>query len=213
MPGAPNAEHSGIAVSMGTVIANRVADLLPAIQQHLLAGGEERGLTARITFRPGQPHEAPVVGEIEFSVLSGDDHQWLIAPSAETGQFTMLSFSDPAGANGVAPQYPQQQMPPQATAPVPQRRELPPPPAGLEGPVPFAPLTGPLTPAPAPAPQAPQQQANSALMQQLANVLTPEQLAAIGASQPAAAQPAAPVRRGPTNRLRRPPMRGDEGMS
>jgi len=208
--GGPPSEHSQIGVSMGTVVCNRIVDVMPVIQQHLLNGGDPRGITVRIIFRAGQPHEAPVVADLEFSALAGDEHQWFLAPSASTGNFTMMSLADPDGANQQAPA--QQQFPSlpvqQQAPPLPERQKLAPPNVqGLEAPPAYAPLTAPiesLMNQSSPPPQAPALD-QSALLQQLMATLSPEQQAQFAnVTNGAPLAPAAAPRR-----VRRPRIAGD----
>jgi len=200
--GGPPSEHSQIGVSMGTVVCNRIVDVMPVIQQHLLGGGEPRGITVRILFRAGQSHEAPVVADLEFSALTGDEHQWFLAPSASTGNFTMMSLADPDGADKQAPV---QQQPP----PLPERQKLAPPNVqGLEAPPAYAPLTAPIESLmnheEAPPPQAPALD-QSALLQQLMATLSPEQQAQF--SSMANGAPLAPA--AAPRRVKRPRIAGD----
>lgn len=200
-----------IAIKVGTAVANRLADLMPALQQHLYAGGDPRGLGVRISLRCGGPGEAPVVAEADFSVFSGDHEAWPIAPSAQTGQLCLLeSITAPPGLNGgepaPAPQYPAQQAVP--NPPVQQlvpRVPLPPPIYGGEMVAPpLSELTAPLVPQQAPVypPATPQ-------FQQPGYVPQFQQPQYQQQPQPAPAPAAAPA----PVRLKRPPMLGDENIS
>ncbi len=206
-----------MAVTIATTIADRIAELLPAIQAHLETGGTARGLDARVSFRLGMPGEGGVViAEVVFGVLNGDTAAWSLAPSATTGQLEVHGVLavgiDPAPQ---APPAPPPHVP--EVAPVPQQVPLPqrgqlagpaygenltPPPQALG-------LVGAIPPA-GQQPQALVMPTDDAVRALLAS-MTPQQqgayLAAMGATT------AAPTPRSARKRLVRPPIAGDEGMS
>ncbi len=210
----PLNEHSTIAIKVGTAVANRLADLMPALQQHLYAGGDPRGLEVRISLRCGGPGEAPVVAEADFSVFSGDHESWPVAPSAQTGQLCLMeSITAPPGLNGGEPaQYPAQQAMPnppvQQLVPRAERTPLPAPNYGGEMIAPpVSELTAPLIPQEAPIypPATPQFQQPGYVPQ--FQPVPQQQVQQQPVPVPAPAPAAAPLR------LKRPPMLGEENIS
>lgn len=112
----PTAEHSDIAATLASSIANRIVELLPTIQQQLAVGGPARGLTARVTFRNGSP-EAPVVAEVEYTISHGDSERWGLTPNAQTG--SLMRMQQQQQPHMTVPQEPAPIFEPQQPAKVP----------------------------------------------------------------------------------------------
>lgn len=225
-------DHGQIAVGLGTAIAHKIAEVMPAIDQNLREGVDRHGLTANIMFRLGRQGESVVVAELEFSMSTGDRSEFQLAPSPISGQLAIHTPPQPVmqpgpdtkvapGMNGgyhpqLAPtgnQYPSAQAVPltQAPPPLQPRTPLPPPNTGGQvlTPPPDSAVAGPL-------PQYLGDPAQmGALQQQVAPIqippgLNPQQQAAymqaMGVQVPAPHAPPKPAR------LVRPPMAGDQGI-